>query len=594
MIEANETVIYASKVLAKATKLTLMKNVTIALFVVLPAMLSGTSCGRTLQESPVSNPTLPTVPPSDSSNEQADGATIIGTVSDINGTPVANVVVSDGTNVVTTDNNGNYRINSDKSSGYVFISSPGDYTVPDENGRYQFFHPLSSPEFTTERHDFTLIPTDNSSYSILIHADHHLADRTEDIQQFNSTFIPDANKTIAGRRAQGKNVYTISLGDVSWEQFWKANNFYLDDAVKCLEALDAPVYHTIGNHDNNPYISDDRLSEGSFRDAAGPTYYSFNLGKVHYVVLDNIVYNNPGASASVMGDRSYDRAISANQIKWLKADLQYVANKNSPVVICGHVPFMAEPTLSDGQVLTKRNLLNMEDLEQILAEFTDITIFSGHYHRNFSVDSPYHQGIIEHNVAAVCGSLWWTARSGYSPNHICTDGTPGGYGILDVEGKTLKYTYKGIGFDENYQFRVYDLNTVLIDKSVIRTAKYRNKVSDYSDIYGKLVNNNKLLINIFNWGPGWTLEVSEEGTPLLPTQIRAKDPLHILSYECERLSHNVIPTSTSTLLTQYSPHFFTVTVSRPTSTVTVKVTDSYGRVFSSVITRPKAFNINMK
>lgn len=80
MIEANETVIYASKVLAKATKLTLMKNVTIALFVVLPAMLSGTSCGRTLQESPVSNPTLPTMPPSDSSNEQADGATIIGMV----------------------------------------------------------------------------------------------------------------------------------------------------------------------------------------------------------------------------------------------------------------------------------------------------------------------------------------------------------------------------------------------------------------------------------------------------------------------------------------------------------------------------------
>lgn len=43
--------------------------------------------------------------------------------------PLPNVVVSDGYNVVQTDEQGRYYIQSDKKSGFVFISVPGNYEV---------------------------------------------------------------------------------------------------------------------------------------------------------------------------------------------------------------------------------------------------------------------------------------------------------------------------------------------------------------------------------------------------------------------------------------------------------------------------------
>jgi hypothetical protein len=47
-----------------------------------------------------------------------------------------------------------------------------------------------------------------------------------------------------------------------------------------------------------------------YNQAFGPNYYSFNIGKAHYVVLDNIVYKNtPNAKKTnnISGKRDYDK-----------------------------------------------------------------------------------------------------------------------------------------------------------------------------------------------------------------------------------------------------------------------------------------------
>ncbi|MDE7115955.1 MAG: calcineurin-like phosphoesterase C-terminal domain-containing protein, partial [Muribaculaceae bacterium] len=359
------------------------------------------------------------------------------------------------------------------------------------------------------------------------------------------------NNFISRERDSGRNVYSISLGDSGWEQFWAANSFGLTDAVDCLGAIDCPTFHTIGNHDNNPYISDDWGSSEIFRKNVAPSYYSFNIGDVHFVILDNIIYNNPGATSSTMGERTYDRALTDRQLAWLREDLTAVSDKSAPLVICGHVPFYADPRLSGQTATTTRNMLNMDDLEDIIRPFSNVTLFSGHYHRNYTVASPYLDGVTEHNVASLSGSLWWTAKSGYSDNHICTDGSPGGYGILRVDNSTLDYSYKGAGFDESYQFRVYDLNTVRIDEDKVSgKTKYKNLVRDYADVYYYGSTSDEILVNVFSWQPGWDIRIEEEGVILPVTRVRTKDPLHILSYECQRLSHNAVPSQTSTLLTQ--------------------------------------------
>ena len=65
---------------------------------------------------------------------------------------------------------------------------------------------------------------------------------------------------------------------------------------------------------------------------------------------------------------------------------------------------------------------------------------------------------MEHNTAAVCATWWWTGKSGYAGNHICKDGSPGGYGVWEIDGTDARWFYKSMGKPQNYQFRSYDLN----------------------------------------------------------------------------------------------------------------------------------------
>ena len=76
-----------------------------------------------------------------------------------------------------------------------------------------------------------------------------------------------------------------------------------------------PYFQVMGNHDYDMKFTDDFEAAGAFRRIIGPTYYSFNLGDVHYVVLDNMYYINKNE------DRSHDTYVDDEQLAWLKKDL---------------------------------------------------------------------------------------------------------------------------------------------------------------------------------------------------------------------------------------------------------------------------------
>src|SRR5690606_29925375 len=78
-----------------------------------------------------------------------------------NGLGLAGVVVSDGHEVTTTDADGIYYLASDKKSGAVFISIPGNYEVPTNGNAPQFFKRFSKDASSVEQHDFSLIEADN-------------------------------------------------------------------------------------------------------------------------------------------------------------------------------------------------------------------------------------------------------------------------------------------------------------------------------------------------------------------------------------------------------------------------------------------------
>jgi len=510
------------------------------------------------------------------------GMTLKGVVY-CDGRGVSGVVVSDGFETTTTDENGVYYLPSEKKNGYVFISVPGQYEVECKNSNEpQFFQYVTQNATTTvEQRDFALRKVDNTSYKLFVMTDFHLANRNNDLKQY-ANFLTDVNNTIAKETQGGVPVYGLDLGDLSWDLYWYDNNYALAECKSELNKIDCPIFNLPGNHDNDPYKANDWTSEQAWKNTIGPTYYSFNLGKVHYVMLDNIQYINNGGTEGTVGDRSYNDLIVDTQMKWLEKDLSYITDDGTPVVVAMHANFYNNPTVKGGKATVSANLQNSASLKALLSRFKEVHILTGHTHMNFAVEEG---NIMEHNTAAVCATWWWTGKDGYAGNHTCKDGSPGGYSVWTVDGTKFSWYYKGTGEDRNYQFRTYDLNETQITAAMFAPNSTDDKLSPYAGAYAGKRNDNKVLINVWGYDDKWSVEATENGKSLSVSRVYGLDPLHIISYEALRLNAGKTPTAAFT--TEKTAHLFEVTASSATSTLEIKVTDRFGNVYTETMTRPK-------
>jgi hypothetical protein len=513
-----------------------------------------------------------------------DGMTVKGVVHS-SGAGIPGVVVSDGYEVTTTDENGVYYLASEKKNGFVFISVPGNYQASVTDNIPQFFKRLTSGS-SVEQKDFSLAAAANSKHVVLGISDWHLANRNDDLYQFGSGFIPDVNATINAYAAANTKVYGLALGDMSWDIYWYQNSFGLVEYAAEMKKVNCPIFNVIGNHDHDPYFTNDWEASKKYREVIGPTYYSFNLGEVHYIVLDDIEYLNTGGGQGVVGERNYNDVISAEQIAWLKKDLATLSDKSAPVIISMHAPLYRTPTVDgNGEQVNTISLNNGSAFVSALQGFSEVHIVTGHVHTNYTVK--HNEAITEHNVAAVCATWWWTGKDGYANNHICKDGSPGGYGVLEVDGRVVKWHYKSSGRSKDYQFRTYDLNKVHITAQAFAPNSTDELLAEYAGPYATPNTNNEVLINVWGFGAGWTIEVRESGSLLSVTRVSALDPLHIISYEAERLNAGAVPTDS--FITDPTAHLFKVTATGATTTLDIKVTDVYGNVYTETMQRPKAF-----
>lgn len=505
----------------------------------------------------------------------AEGTTVYGLVT-CDGKPVEGVVVSDGYELDQTDAKGSYQLPSEKRHGYVFMSIPSGYTVKTDKSLPLFHQYLSKPAGEQERVDFVLVEDPGQdNHTIIVMGDIHLAKRTDDINQFQH-FVTDLNKYMASNSS--KKFYGLTLGDMSWDQYWIPNGYDLTNYLKDIAGLNGlTVFNTIGNHDHEQDAAGDFNTVAIYKKIIGPTYYSFNIGKVHYVVLDDIECTNSGA-----GDRSYNTKIVDEQIEWLRKDLQFVSSE-TPVVLAMHSPVYNESGVN--------RLANSGKVIEVLSG-RKVHIMTGHTHIMYNVDNlgESDTGHYEHNSGAVCATWWW---SGYEvPGiHISTDGTPGGYRVFDVEGTEFEWVYKGTGKDESYQFRTYDRNeihmtidTYVPEANADNAEKFIKTAKDYTSVSSA----NEVLINIWDYDPDWTVEVQENGQPLEVTKVTMCDPLHLAVYSARRLNKN----KAATFLTGATSHMFKVTASSATSTLNIKVTDRFGNIYTEDMARPKAFDFD--
>jgi 3',5'-cyclic AMP phosphodiesterase CpdA len=409
------------------------------------------------------------------------------------GKGLSGVVVSDGFSVVQTDKSGKYELELHPNAVAVFVSTPAGYAFNHEKGLSRHYRLVQD---ITKRKgiDFELEPlnTDDTNHRMMAES------------------VPDVQKFV--QAANGALLHGITVGDIVWD-----NHSLFPSYNAAVEKMGIPFFQCIGNHDMDYNKGGDEVSDDTFQQHYGPTWYSFNRGKVHYVVLDDVRYLGK--------DREYDGYISEEQLAWLQKDLAFVPN-DFLVIVCLHIPVHNEVKNNDAlyAILKGRN----------------VHIMSGHthYHRNV-----IKHDIFEHNHGTVCGA-WWTGP-------ICGDGTPSGYGVYSVKGTELSWYYQSTGREADHQVSMY--------------------VQD-NDAASK-----KLQVNVWNYDPAWKVECWVDGARHDGLkQEKGFDVGAVLLYEGPQL-----PKQRGFAEPKKTDHLFNAVIPATAKQVKVVATDRFGKQYTA-------------
>lgn len=346
-----------------------------------------------------------------------------------NGKGLPHVAVTDGLSVVTTDAAGVFTLVSSTARDYVYISMPSGYTIPmNATGTARFYQRIQANaqgEMSTV-FNLTALPVSDMHHQFLALGDIQTQDKFETARFLNET-VPDLKDTI--KRGNLTTAFGVSVGDIMFDDL----SLY-PDYEQGVQQTQLPFFQVVGNHDLDFDGFTDESSTRTFRQRFGPTYYSFNRGAVHYVVLENVLWHKTG----------YIGYVADEQLAWLAQDLALV-EKGKPVVLFWHIP--AQPTQNfrygDTKLSASSSVTNREAVYQLLAPY-QVHIISGHTHEHEHV---FASNTHEHVLATVCGA-WWSGD-------LCNDGSPNGYAVFEVKEESISWRYKATKGADDDQMRVY-------------------------------------------------------------------------------------------------------------------------------------------
>lgn len=499
-------------------------------------LLTAVSCGKSdTDPTPTPGKESPTEKPDDKEKiEPEEGMTLYGLVADTEGNPVEGVVVSDGFTCTATNAKGVYQIKRNRSSKYAYLSMPSGYEVPGQSdfGAYPLFYKasksLTGSNSTPFRVDFTLKrrTTDDTNFVLVAIGDPQ-PDNDEHAQRFRNETIEDIKAEL--KQYAGKAIVGVALGDIIGIDDPNKPGARLTKIKSALGASGVPVFCVCGNHDKDKLD----FTGGAFENIMGPLYYSFNIGDVHFVMMDNLRFYESTVSG-------YNKGFSDEEVAWLEEDLKFVS-KDKRIVICYHA-----------LMYDNFNMENAKAVFDRLQPFVEPTAMAGHTHyTRYYVNSTY--GMREYILSAACGFFW---RS-----NTALDGIPNGYYVFEFNGTKIVNSYfKGTDRDRSLQMRLYRGN-----------ATYGGQFTSYTYEYTA----DDLVANIFFAGDDWTFKVYEDGeaTDGTLTRISNHGDYWIWGYTV-----GVLQQSCSTVCW----HLYKYTLKNPAAkTIRVEATDSYGNTYSS-------------
>jgi 3',5'-cyclic AMP phosphodiesterase CpdA len=387
---------------------------------------------------------------------------------------IAQVPVSNGTEVVLTDAGGHYELPAD-GDATIFVVKPRGWRPP-ANARNlpQFYRRLAAGASPPAAVDFPLMRSDEpDEFRALVFTDPQPAS-SQDVGYLDKS-------TVTGLAGSQGIAFGVTLGDVVSDRF----DLY-DPVNASMARIGIPWYNLSGNHDLNLDAADDRHEFARFEAVYGPSTYAFHYGRALFVALNDVRY---------LGGLRYIGGLREDQFTFLE-NLLRVTPTDELVVLMMHIPwFYPNPS----NIETFR-MADRARLFALLKNRPNNLWLSGHTHYQRHVfygpgdgwqgAQPLH----EYNVAAACGSFWGGPPDEQGvPISTMWDGTPRGYAILAVRGTDAEVDYRPAGLPADHQIGLH---------APVAVAPHRGYVSFYA--------------NVFNGHDGWTVEARLDDRGWMP------------------------------------------------------------------------------
>lgn len=420
---------------------------------------------------------------------------------------IAKVSVTNGVEVVQTDAKGFYQLPISNDQ-IISVIKPADYHVPKNKlnlPQYYYIHkPAGSPELKFKgvaptgalpnELNFGLLPAKaDTNFTALFFGDP---------QPYTLMEVGYFDKGVVSEVVGIQNVqFGMSLGDLVGDDLSLFKPYQT-----AVARVGIPWYNVLGNHDLDFDGKIDEHADETFEAHFGPSTYAFNYGKVHFIVLDDILYPDP------RGGKSYWGGFTADQLAFIKNDLAFVP-KDHLIVIALHIPIFDEDYGDSFRDIDRIALF------ELLKDFPNTLSLSAHTHLQrhdffyekdgWKQEKPHHH----YNVGTTSGD-WYRGKMNDKGVPVSTmrDGTPKGYAFIDFRGNNYELRYKVVDADSSYQMQIYAPKLVEKDERTSAgifvnffmgneksTLRYRIDGGEWKNMRYMEEYDPKYLIEMFEW-----------------------------------------------------------------------------------------------
>ncbi|KJD36973.1 metallophosphoesterase [Tamlana sedimentorum] len=381
---------------------------------------------------------------------------------------IESIAVTNGKEVVLTNAKGVYQLPL-TNDAIISVIKPSNYKVAvNANNLPQFFYihkPKGSPKLKFKGVEATGKLPRNVNFPLIASEENEVFTALifGDPQPYTQQQVDYFAKGIVEEVANIKNIpFGLSLGDLVGNDLSLFNPY-----IKATKKAGIPWYNVLGNHDLNFDVETDALSDETYEAHFGPANYAFNYGKVHFIIIDNVLYPDPRKESKYWGGFRED------QFQFLENDLKYVP-KDHLIILAMHIP-LSEPDDND-----TFNDEHRQRLFNLLKPFSNTLSLSAHTHiqrqdfftnaQGWPQEKPHHH----YNVGTTSGD-WYSGKldANKVPTSTMRDGTPKGYAFINFNGNSYSVDYKVAGKPKTHQMEIFAPKVVAKDKKT-KAAIYVN------------------------------------------------------------------------------------------------------------------------